>query len=96
MYVCEYALSIAIHILFFNSPLGTPNLVPFRKIPIASLTINIYFTYFCIYCITRITINNGTPHLKSLKSQKLRAAFGRPAIKLLGVSTSLRSTNPRP
>ena len=29
-------------------------------------------------------INNGTPHLKSLKNQNRRAALGRPAIKLLG------------
>ena len=37
----------------------------------------------CIACdallylyITRITINNGTPHLKSLKSQNRRVALG--------------------
>ena len=34
--------------------------------------------------ITRITINNGTPHLKSPKSQNRGAALGRPAKKLLG------------
>ena len=68
---------------------------PYRWSP-ASLTINIYFYIFLYLYITRITINNGTPHLKSLKSQNRRAALGRPAIKLLGASTSLRSTNPRP
>ena len=46
--------------------------------------------------ITRIMINNRTPRLKS-KNQNRRAALGRPAVKLLGASTSsLRSTNPRP
>ena len=49
----------------------------------ASLTINIYFYLFLYLYIKRITINNGTPHLKSLKSQNRRAALGRPAIKLL-------------
>ena len=42
---------------------------------LASPTINIYF-YLFLY--------NGTPHLKSLKSQNRKAALGRPAIKLLG------------
>ena len=62
----------------------------------ANLTINIYFYLFLYLYITRITINNGTPHLKSLKSQNRIAALGRPAIKLLGASSSLWSTNPRP
>ena len=62
----------------------------------ASLTINIYFYLFSYLYITRTTINNVTPHLKSLKSQNRRVALGRPAIKLLGASTYLRSTNPRP
>ena len=40
----------------------------------ASLTINIYFYFFLYLYITRITINNGSPHLKkSLKSQNRRA-----------------------
>ena len=56
---------------------------PYRWSP-ASLTINIYFYLFSYLYITRITINNGTPHLKSLKSQNRRAALGRPAVKLLG------------
>ena len=68
---------------------------PYRWSP-ASLTINICFYLFLYLYITRITINNGTPHLKSLKSQNRRASLGRPAIKLLGASISLRSTNPRP
>ena len=62
---------------------------PYRWSP-ASLTINIYFYRFLYLYITRRTINNGTPHLKSLKSQTRRAALRR-----LGASTSLRSTNPR-
>ena len=49
----------------------------------ASLTINIYFYLFLYLYITRITINNSTSHLKSLKSQNRRAALGRPAIKKL-------------
>ena len=38
---------------------------PYRWSP-ASLTTNIYFHLFIYLYITRITINNGTPHLKSL------------------------------
>ena len=48
-----------------------------------SLTCNIYLYLFLYLYITRITINNGTPHLKSQKSQNRRAALGRAAIKLL-------------
>ena len=56
---------------------------PYRWSP-ASLTINIYF-YLPVYLyITRISINNGTSHLKSPKNQIRRAALGRPAIKSLG------------
>ena len=47
---------------------------PYRWSP-ASLSINIYFYLFLYLYITRITINNGTPHLKSLKSQNRRAAW---------------------
>ena len=47
---------------------------PYRWSP-ANLTINIYFYLFLYLYITRITINNGTPHLKSLKSQNRRAAL---------------------
>ena len=48
----------------------------------ASLTFNNYFTIFIfLYLyITRITINNNAPHLKSQKNQKRRAALGRPAM----------------
>ena len=71
---------------------------PYRWSP-ASLTLNIYFYLFLYLYITRITINNDTPHLKSPKNQNRRAALGRPAIKLLGgggrgASISLRSTSP--
>ena len=38
--------------------------------PPASLTINTYFYLFSYLYITRITINNGTPYLKSFKSQR--------------------------
>ena len=48
-----------------------------------SLTFNIYFYLFLYLYIRKKTINNGTPHLKSLKNQNRRAALGRPAIKLL-------------
>ena len=71
---------------------------PYRLSP-ASLTFNIYFYLLLYLYIMRITINNNTPHLKSPKNQNRRAAFGRPAMKLLGgggCSTSLRSTKPRP
>ena len=40
---------------------------PYRWLP-ASLTVNIYLYLFVYLYITRITINNGTPHLRSLKS----------------------------
>ena len=70
----------------------------------ASLKFNIYFTYVYIILfyiiflyIKRITINNGTAHLKLPKNQNRRAALGRPEIKLLGGGgawTSLRSANP--
>ena len=68
---------------------------PYRSSP-ASPTINTHFYLFLYLYITRITLNYGTPHLKTLKSQNRKAALGRPAIKLLGALTSLRSTNPRP
>ena len=74
---------------------------PYRWSP-SSLTINTYFYLFLYLYLTRTTMNNDSPHLKSLKSQNRRATLGRPAIKLLGdgrggrASTSLRSTNPRP
>ena len=55
---------------------------PYRWSP-ASLTFNIYI--FLYLYITRITINNNAPHLKSPKNQKRRAALGRPAMTLLGV-----------
>ena len=50
----------------------------------ASLTFYIYFYLILYLYITRITINNGTPHLKSLKNQNRKAALRRPAITLLG------------
>ena len=62
----------------------------------AGLIFSIYFYLFLYLYITRITINNDTLHLNSPKNQNRRAASGRPAIKLLGASTSLQSTNPRP
>ena len=68
---------------------------PYRWSP-ASLTINIYFYLFLYLYITRTTINNGTPHLKSLKSQNRRAALGRPAIKLLGGGGGLQLVCGRP
>ena len=50
----------------------------------ASLTLNNYFYLFLYLYITRITINNNAPHLKSPKNQNRRAALGRPAIKNTG------------
>ena len=57
--------------------------VPQRWSP-ASLLFNNYFYLFLYLYITRITINNNTPHQKSPKNQNRRAALGRPAIKLHG------------
>ena len=73
---------------------------PYRWSP-ASLAFNNYFYLFLYLYITRITINNNAPHLKSPKNQNRRAALGRPAMELLGEGgggalTSLLSTNPRP
>ena len=50
----------------------------------ASLTINISFYLILYLYITRITINNGTTHLKSPKNRNRRAAMGRPAVKFRG------------
>ena len=50
----------------------------------ASLTFNTYFYLFLYLYITRITINNNTPHLKSSKNQNRRATLGRPAMELPG------------
>ena len=60
---------------------------PYRWSP-AGLTINIDFYLFLYLYITRITINNGTSHLKSPKNQNRRAALEGPAIKLLGAWSS--------
>ena len=69
---------------------------PYRWSP-ASLTFNIYLYLFLCLSMTRTTINNETPHLKSPKNQNRRAGFGRPAMENWGWSlTCLRSTNPRP
>ena len=63
----------------------------------ASLTFNNYFHLFLYLYITRITIYNNMPHLKSPKSQNRRAALERQAMQLLGGAlNSLRSTTPRP
>ena len=59
------------------------NNFPYRWSP-ASLTFNNYFYLFIYLYITRIIINNNTPHLKSPENQNRRAALGRPAMKLLG------------
>ena len=57
---------------------------PYRWSP-ASLTFNNYFYLFLYLYLTKITINNNAPHLKSPKNQNRRAALGRPAIKITGV-----------
>ena len=49
----------------------------------ASLTFIKYFYLFLYLYITRITINNNTPQLKSPKNQNSRASLERPAMKLL-------------
>ena len=51
---------------------------PYKWSP-ASLTFNNYFYLFLNLYISRLTINNNTPHLKSSKNQNRRAALGRPA-----------------
>ena len=54
---------------------------PYRWSP-ASLPFNNYFYLFLYLSITRITINNNAPHLKSPKNQNRTAALGWPAIKI--------------
>ena len=55
---------------------------PYRWPP-ASLTFNICFYLFLYLYLTRITINIGTPHLKSPKNRNRTTALGQPAMKLL-------------
>ena len=68
---------------------------PYRWSP-ASLTFNNYFYLFLYLYITRITMNNNAPHLKSPKDQNRRAALGRPAMKLLGGGGGLQLICGRP
>ena len=68
---------------------------PIQMVTGYSNSFTTFFYLFLYLYITRIIINNNTPHLKSPKNQNRRAALGRPAMKLLGAWTSLRSTNPR-
>ena len=49
--------------------------LPHRRSP-ASLTFNNYFYLFLYLYITRITINNNAPHLKSPKNQKQKSRLG--------------------
>ena len=50
----------------------------------SQLLLTTILSYFLYLYITRITIKNKTPHLKSPKDQNRCAALGRPAMKLLG------------
>ena len=71
---------------------------PYRWSP-ANLTFNNYFYLFLYLYITRITINNNAPHLKSPKNQNRRASLGRPAIEItflnnfIFVSNQLKTAN---
>ena len=69
--------------------------LPYRWSP-ASLTFTNYFYLFLYLYISRITINNNAPHLKSPKNQNRRAALGRPAIKLLGGFSYVAVDQPSP
>ena len=71
------------------------NNFPYRWSP-ASLTFNNYFYLFLYLYITRITINNNTPHLKSPKNQNRRAALGRPEVELPGGSNQPAVDQPPP
>ena len=70
-------------IIDFTSDSQVNSFFPYRWSP-ASLTFNNYFYLFLYLYITRITINNIAPHLKSPKNQNRRAALGRPAIEITG------------
>ena len=52
---------------------------PYRWSP-ASLTFNNYFCLFLCLYITRITINNNTPHLKITKEPKQKSHLGTASI----------------
>ena len=68
---------------------------PYRWSP-ASLLFNNYFYLFLYLYITRRTINNNAPHLKSPKNQNRRAALGRPAMRLLGGLNQFAVDQPSP
>ena len=61
-------------IKYINSDSQVNSFFPYRWSP-TSLTFNSYFYLFLYLHITRITINNGTPHRKSPKHQNKRAAY---------------------
>ena len=73
---------------------------------LASLTFYIYFYLFLYFYISilpisificnKITINNGSSHLKSPKNQNRRAALGWPAIKLLRSFNQFAVDQPSP
>ena len=50
----------------------------------SSLTFNNYFYRFLYLFITRITINNNTPHLKSVKEPKQNSRLGTASIEIIG------------
>ena len=56
---------------------------PYRWSP-ASLTFNNCFNPFLYLYITRITLNNNTPHLKSPKNQKQKSRLGTASNKING------------
>ena len=55
---------------------------PDRWSPAGLTFTNYLYLFLYLYIITRITINKNTPHLKSPKNQKRRAALERPEINL--------------
>ena len=74
---CHYYYSANLQIqhycLYSDSPTLLPLMMP--RPPALSALRYLY--------ITRTTINNNAPHLKSPKNQNRRAALGRPAMRLL-------------
>ena len=69
--------------------------LPYRWSPPSLTFKNCFYLFLCLY-ITRITINNNAPHLNSPKNQNRRAAFGRPAMKLLGGLNQFSVDQPSP
>ena len=67
--------SLLTYLLTYCSDSQVNNNFPYWRSP-ANLTFNIYFYLILYLCITRRTIYNNKPHLKSLKNQNTKEQVG--------------------